>query len=56
MCNVNKQIHIDEPIPQKELDKTVLSEKNLERGADVSKISSNTIALELLQELKNSHN
>lgn len=47
----NKYI-LDNPITQKELEKTVLSEKNLEKGADVSKISSNTIAIELLQELK----
>lgn len=49
MCN--KYI-LDNPITQKELEKTVLSEKNLEKGADVSKVSSNTIAIELLQELK----
>lgn len=49
MCN--KYI-LDNPLPQKELEKTVLSEKNLERGVDVSKVSSNTIAIELLQELK----
>lgn len=49
MCN--KYI-LDSPITQKELEKTVLSEKNLEKGADVSKVSSNTIAIELLQELK----
>ena len=47
----NKYI-LDEPLTQKELDSTVLSEKNLSRGADVSKVSSNTIAIELLQELK----
>ena len=47
----NKYI-LDNPITQKELEKTVLSEKNLEKGADVSKVSSNTIAIELLQELK----
>jgi putative DNA primase/helicase len=47
----NKYI-LDNPLTQKELDKTVLSSKNLERGIDVSKISSNTIANELLQELK----
>lgn len=47
----NKYI-LDKPLSDKELNKTVLSEKNLERGPDVSKISSNTIAIELLQELK----
>lgn len=47
----NKYI-LDNPIPQRELEKTVLSEKNLEKGVDVSKVSSNTIAIELLQELK----
>lgn len=47
----NKYI-LDNPITQKELEKTVLSEKNLEKGADVSKVSANTIAIELLQELK----
>ncbi|MBR4889738.1 MAG: bifunctional DNA primase/polymerase [Clostridia bacterium] len=47
----NKYI-LDSPIPQKELDKTVLSQKNLERGTDASKISSNTIANEILQEVK----
>jgi putative DNA primase/helicase len=43
---------LDEPLPQKELDKTILSEKNLQKGTDVTKVSSNTIAIELLQELK----
>lgn len=47
----NKYI-LDNPITQKELEKTVLSDKNLEKGVDVSKVSSNTIAIELLQELK----
>lgn len=49
LCN---QYILDNPLPQKEIDKTVLSEKNLERGVDVTKVSSNTIAIELLQELK----
>ena len=43
---------LNDPISQAELDKTVLSSKNLERGPDVSKVSANTIAIELLQELK----
>ena len=47
----NKYI-LDNPITQKELEKTVLSEKNLERGVDVGKVSANTIAIELLQELR----
>lgn len=49
LCNM---YILDSPLSQKELDKTVLSEKNLERGVDVTKISPNTIAIELLQELK----
>ena len=47
----NKYI-LDNPLSQKELEKTVLSEKNLEKGVNAGKISSNTIAIELLQELK----
>lgn len=47
----NKYI-ISEPIPQQELDRTVLCAKNLERGVDGSKISSNAIAMELLQDVK----
>lgn len=49
LCN---RYILDEPLSQKELEKTVLSDKNLERGTDVTKISPNTIAIELLQELK----
>lgn len=49
LCNM---YILDSPLSQKEIDKTVLSEKNLERGVDVTKVSSNTIAIELLQELK----
>lgn len=49
LCNM---YILDSPLPQKEIDKTILSEKNLERGVDVTKVSSNTIAIELLQELK----
>lgn len=49
LCNM---YILDSPLPQKEIDKTILSEKNLERGIDVTKVSSNTIAIELLQELK----
>lgn len=49
LCN---RYILSQPLDQRELDKTVLSEKNLERGVDVSKVSSNTIAIELLQDLK----
>jgi putative DNA primase/helicase len=49
LCNM---YILDSPLPQKEIDKTILSEKNLERGVDVTKVSPNTIAIELLQELK----
>ena len=49
LCN---RYILTQPLEQRELDKTVLSEKNLERGVDVSKVSSNTIAIELLQDLK----
>ena len=49
LCN---QYILDKPLPEKELERTVLSDKNLERGVDVTKISSNTIAIELLKELK----
>ena len=49
LCNM---YILDSPLTQKEIDKTILSEKNLERGVDVTKVSSNTIAIELLQELK----
>lgn len=49
LCN---RYILDKPLTDKELEKTVLSDKNLERGADVTKISPNTIAIELLKELK----
>jgi putative DNA primase/helicase len=49
LCN---QYILDEPLPQKEIDKTILSEKNLERGVEAAKISSNAIAVELLHEIK----
>ena len=49
LCN---RYILSEPIPQQELDKTVLCAKNLERGVDASKISSNTIAIELLQDVR----
>lgn len=48
LCN---RYILNDPIEQKELDKTVLSDKNLERGINASKISCNTIATQLLQEI-----
>lgn len=42
---------LNEPLSRAELDKTILCEKNLARGANVSKVSPNTIACELLEDL-----
>lgn len=49
LCN---NFILRKPLPEKELARTVLTTKNLERGVDPAKKGANQIALEVLQELK----